>query len=189
MPKITVIQFLIIKQPRYYTVASSKNYRKDNVNIAISLVEWDTNINKKAEKRFGLASNFFKELYDNYCNDKNYLNEINIKILVKPSVFRLPKENEYPLLMIGTGTGVVPYIAFLEEKLSNVNSVDKVFRESILFFGSKNREFDFIFKEDMEKYKELGLYSDLKTAFSRDQVNYLLKLYTHRKKSTIFKIA
>jgi len=76
--------------------------------------------------------------------------------------------------MIGTGTGVAPFIAFLEDKLQNLKENKDLnnFKQSVLFFGSKNSNKDFIFKEDINSFKDKGLYSNLITAFSRDQVYF-----------------
>ena len=97
--------------------------------------------------------------------------DVYTRLVVKNSVFRLPPNDEAPLIMIGTGTGVAPYIAFFEEKMITKESMSlNNFKNSILFFGSKNSTKDYIFKEDIATFKVNGLLSEVITAFSRDQV-------------------
>jgi sulfite reductase (NADPH) flavoprotein alpha-component len=71
--------------------------------------------------------------------------------------------------MFSTGTGVAPFISFLQETEYRKN-LQKDTNELILFFGSKNRDCDFIYEEEILSWKENGLLSGLYLAFSRDSV-------------------
>ena len=86
--------------PRYYTIASSSVFDPTKIRIAISLTE--------DEKFTGLTSQFLKNVHDKredgMCN-----------IFVKDSMFEMPKSYDTPMIMVGPGTGVVPFIGFLEE--------------------------------------------------------------------------
>jgi sulfite reductase alpha subunit-like flavoprotein len=84
MPKISVTCILI--KPRYYTVASSQNYNKEKLEIAISLVDFESN----GKQRLGLTSKYFKNLFD-----KNMFvaGTIANKITVRESSFRVPHDN------------------------------------------------------------------------------------------------
>jgi sulfite reductase alpha subunit-like flavoprotein len=71
--------------------------------------------------------------------------------------------------MFSTGTGVAPFISFLQETEYRKN-LQKEINELILFFGSKNRESDFIYEEEILNWKEKEILSGLYLAFSRDSV-------------------
>ena len=74
--------------------------------------------------------------------------------------------------MIGPGTGVVPFIAFSEERryLKNQNA-DVELGPSILYFGFKEREHDYIYKDEISEFKDQGLLTTIHSAFSREQEN------------------
>ena len=145
--------------PRYYTCCSSMSKNKNVIELIITLVSWK-GVNDTL--RFGLTSNYFNDLYQNKTfKDK----EEFVEIAVKDSSFKLPKDPSTPLLMICTGSGIAPFISFLQEMESNKNNS----YESYLIYGSKNRKNDFIFKKELEEYKKNKILTECYTAFSRDQ--------------------
>jgi len=85
--------------PRYYTIASSSKVMPEQIRIAISLTH-DQTLGK-----YGQASKFLKEAAKGtQCN-----------IFVKDSMFELPNKTDTDMIMIGPGTGIVPFIGFIEE--------------------------------------------------------------------------
>lgn len=78
--------------------------------------------------------------------------------------FRLPETLNAPVVMIGSGTGIAPHIAFLQALESQYQSV-----ESYLFFGERHREKDFLYQTELENFLANGTLTQLFTAFSRDQ--------------------
>ena len=80
----------------------------------------------------------------------------------------MPINTDIPLVLLATGTGIAPYISFFQE-LQNRKKQNLPVNKTILFFGSKNRKYDFIFEEELTKYKEEGIIERIVTAFSRDQ--------------------
>ena len=90
------------------------------------------------------------------------------KIIIRDSSFRMPINTDIPLVLLATGTGIAPYISFFQE-LQNRKKQNLPVNKTILFFGSKNRKYDFIFEEELTKYKEEGIIERIVTAFSRDQ--------------------
>lgn len=78
--------------------------------------------------------------------------------------FRLPENLNAPVVMIGSGTGIAPHIAFLQALENQYQNV-----ESYLFFGERYREKDFLYQNELENYLANGTLTQLFTAFSRDQ--------------------
>lgn len=134
--------------PRYYTIASSSKVMPDQIRIAISLTH-DQSLGK-----YGQASRFLKDAKEGTeCN-----------IFVKDSMFEIPANPETNMIMIGPGTGIVPFIGFIDEIQS---MADAKFGQNNLYFGCRNPDFDFIFKDKLEKAEQNGTISELNVAFSR----------------------
>jgi sulfite reductase (NADPH) flavoprotein alpha-component len=78
--------------------------------------------------------------------------------------FRLPEDTTAPVIMIGPGTGIAPFRAFLEERQAKGETGD-----NWLFFGDQRRSLDFLYREQLEAMHKDGVLTRLDTAFSRDQ--------------------
>lgn len=97
--------------------------------------------------------------------DKKYTTIDKVPIYLRKNVnqFSFPENISKPMLLIGPGTGVAPYIGFLEEQMN-----EKKPNESIwLFFGCRNPDLDFIYKDELQEFKDSGVLTKLTTAFSR----------------------
>src|SRR5213079_967743 len=78
--------------------------------------------------------------------------------------FRPPPSGDTPMIMIGPGTGIAPFRAFLEDRrATGANG------KNWLFFGDQRRELDFLYAEELEAFRRDGLLTGLDLAFSRDQ--------------------
>jgi sulfite reductase (NADPH) flavoprotein alpha-component len=78
--------------------------------------------------------------------------------------FRLPEDASAPVIMVGPGTGIAPFRAFLEERQAKGETGD-----NWLFFGEQRQKLDFLYQEQLEGMHKAGLLTHLHTAFSRDQ--------------------
>jgi len=88
-----------------------------------------------------------------------------VKVFVQPSSgFKLPGKGETPIIMIGPGTGVAPFRAFLEER-----QVTGATGKNWLFFGDQNRSTDFLYEEQLTSWVTDGHLARLDLALSRDQ--------------------
>jgi sulfite reductase alpha subunit-like flavoprotein len=156
MPKIT---------PRFYTVASSSNYNKNKMEIIISLLNWK---GANGELRYGLTSKYYKDIFDNFKLGGNNGNKnFYTKIIIRESSFKLPKSLDAPMIMIATGTGIAPYISFCQE-FDHISNHKEIQNNTVLIFGSKNKQYDFIYEEEINSYMNKSIIKKLFTAFSRD---------------------
>lgn len=141
-------EFLIQKcdtiMPRYYTIASSAIVNPDQIRIAISLTTFKTH---DGRERLGLTSAFLKTAS-------------KAKIFVKNSNFEM--RTDVPMLMVGPGTGVVPFIAFTEERQHL-----KIDSEAHLFFGCRDKDNDFIYRDFLASMVDNKVISSFQLAFSR----------------------
>eukprot|EP00826_Nyctotherus_ovalis_P010201 TRINITY_DN12711_c0_g1_i1.p1 TRINITY_DN12711_c0_g1~~TRINITY_DN12711_c0_g1_i1.p1 ORF type:complete len:183 (+),score=35.22 TRINITY_DN12711_c0_g1_i1:1373-1921(+) len=97
---------------------------------------------------------------------KNLSRPCYIKGFIKDSQFRLPSSPSIPMIMVGTGSGIAPFIGFIEEK-EHVGSAK--YGEFELYFGCKYKEKDFIYRKDLQRWKDKGILNGLHLAFSMDQ--------------------
>jgi sulfite reductase (NADPH) flavoprotein alpha-component len=78
--------------------------------------------------------------------------------------FRLPEDGNVPLIMVGPGTGIAPFRAFLQHRKAHGHAGD-----NWLFFGDQRKETDFLYRDDLEGMQKQGILTRLDLAFSRDQ--------------------
>ena len=164
--KITLpelIQILPSIIPRYYTCSSSFNKNQELLEIIITLVKLK---GPSEEKRYGLTSNFFNDLFTSKLFTKK---DCYVNMIVKESVFKIPKEVSIPMIMVCTGSGIAPFISFLNEFDIMKKNNEKLIFETYLIFGSMNKKNDFLFENELNNYKKSGILKDYYTAFSRDQ--------------------
>ncbi len=146
--------------PRLYSIASSQAEVEAEVHLTVALVEDERN----GHKRFGGASHFLANAEEGS----------EVKVYVEPNNhFRLPADPQTPVIMIGPGTGVAPFRAFMQER-SQQNNVG----ESWLFFGNPHFEQDFLYQTEWQQYLNDGTLTRLDSAFSRDQAN---KIYVQHR--------
>jgi sulfite reductase (NADPH) flavoprotein alpha-component len=139
-------------QPRLYSISSSPKAHPDEVHITVGGVRYETH----GRARQGVCSIF---LADRVAIDGT------APVFIQPSPgFRLPQLPETPVIMIGPGTGIAPFRAFLEERQITGPS-----GQNWLFFGDQCQATDFLYREQLQVMIEEGHLARLDTAFSRDQ--------------------
>jgi sulfite reductase (NADPH) flavoprotein alpha-component len=137
--------------PRFYSVASSQKVIPNEVHLTVALSSYE----KMGEVRFGVASHFL-------CNLAR-VQETPILGFVQPSLhFTLPPSDDHPIIMIGPGTGIAPFRAFIQERHSR-----KAAGKNWLFFGERHRTHDFLYEEFLAPHVDTG-FLKLDLAFSRD---------------------
>jgi sulfite reductase (NADPH) flavoprotein alpha-component len=138
-------------QPRLYSISSSHNATPGKLSLTVDSVRYV--VGKR--KRLGLASTFLAERIN--PGDK-------VKVYVqKAHAFGLPQDAKTPIIMIGPGTGVAPFRAFLlDRKATGATG------KNWLFFGHQRSDCDFFYRDELNAMKTSGLLTRLSLAWSRD---------------------
>lgn len=139
--------------PRLYSIASSQAEVDQEVHLTVGLVEYD----KGDDKRYGGASSFLSQRLEEGGEVKVFVENNNN--------FKLPQDDNTPVIMIGPGTGIAPFRSFIQER-DNRDAEGK----NWLFFGDRTFTQDFLYQVEWQKYLKSGLLNRLDVAFSRDQV-------------------
>ena len=138
--------------PRYYSIASSRKAIGDQAHLLVAAVRHEAH----GRARSGVASVDVAERRK--VGDR-------LKVFLKPNThFRLPNDPERPVIMIGPGTGVAPFRAFMQER----DAVGARGR-NWLVFGHRNNTHDFLYQLDWQDLLKRGVLTRLDVAFSRDQ--------------------
>lgn len=151
---ITAGQFLALLRklpPRLYSIASSHNASPDEVHLTVAVVRYQSH----GLQRQGVASTF---LADRVPED----GQVPVYVDSNPN-FRLPADPQAPIIMVGPGTGVAPFRAFLAER-----EVAGATGKNWLFFGDRNFHSDFLYQQEWLDYRSAGLLNRIDVAFSRD---------------------
>src|SRR5579885_2405377 len=141
-------------RPRLYSIASSPKAGKDEIHLVVEAVRYQ----KRARPRHGVAST--------YLSDRLGPDETVSVFVHRAPGFRLPAGVDTPIVMIGAGTGLAPFRAFLQERRALGTRA-----RNWLVFGNQRRSSDFLFQAELEDYHRDGLLTRLDTAFSRDQAD------------------
>ncbi len=151
-------------QPRLYSIASSAKAFPEQVHFTIDIVRYESH----GRQRKGVCSSFLAERAA----------DVAVPVYPTPSKhFRLPDDPATPIIMIGPGTGIAPFRAFLQER-REIGAHGKAW----LFFGAQREKCDYFYKEEFEILQKDGFLTNLTCAFSRDQTH---KVYVqHRMKES-----
>ncbi|KAG7249542.1 hypothetical protein CRUP_032923, partial [Coryphaenoides rupestris] len=132
-------------QARYYSIASSSKYKT-----------------KTGRLHNGVATNWLK----NKVVDNGH--KSTVPMYIRKSQFRLPFKSTNPVIMVGPGTGIAPFVGFIQER-GWLKEQGKEVGETLMFFGCRHKEEDFIYQEELEEAEKGEVLSKLHVAFSRDQ--------------------
>ncbi|EFA80409.1 NADPH-cytochrome-P450 oxidoreductase [Heterostelium album PN500] len=136
--------------PRYYSIASSMAHNDKTVSLCVAIVRYQL----YGTDRVGIAST--------HMSDRLAIgDQCSIYVNNNPD-FRLPEDPSTPILMIGPGTGIAPFVAFIQERLKQ-NATG----EMQLYFGSRSSSLDFLYGPELKQYEADGAIK-LYTAFSRE---------------------
>ncbi len=140
--------------PRLYSISSSPAAHGREVHCTVAVVRYRTH----NRERGGIASTMLADRVD--------MGE-RLPIYIQPNKkFRLPKDPRTPMIMIGPGTGIAPFRAFLHERQALGQS-----GKNWLFFGERSARTDFLYCEELRTMCDTGHLTRLDTAFSRDQAH------------------
>jgi len=153
--QFSAAEFLALLKPlqhRAYSISSSGKAHPDTVHLTISSVRY----NSHDREHKGVCSTYLSDL----ANE-----ETAVRCFFSPNkVFRVPEDNDLPMIMVGPGTGIAPFRAFLQEReFRNAKGINW------LFFGDRNASTDFIYRDEIEAMQKSSVLGKLDLAFSRDQ--------------------
>ncbi len=138
--------------PRLYSIASSQTEVDEEVHLTVAVVEYQ----QGDDTRFGGASSFLSHRLEEGDEVKVFIEHNNN--------FKLPQDDNAPVIMIGPGTGIAPFRSFVQER-DNRDAKGK----NWLFFGDRTFTQDFLYQVEWQKYLKSGVVNQLDVAFSRDQ--------------------
>lgn len=137
--------------PRLYSIASSQAAFEDEVHLTVSLVRSAT----AGAERLGGATGFLCERLARGAS-------VGVYVVENPG-FRLPEDGSTPVILIGAGTGVAPYRAFLQQRAAHGDS-----GRNWLIFGNRHFRRDFLYQLDWLGHRDAGRLNRVSLAFSRD---------------------
>lgn len=141
--------------PRLYSIASAQSEVEEEVHLTVAVVRYPQ---EDGTVRSGAASSY---LADRLAEDAE------VRVFVEHNDnFRLPANPDTPIIMVGPGTGIAPFRAFMQEREAQDAS-----GKNWLFFGNPHFTQDFLYQLEWQRYVKSGLLSKISLAFSRDQAN------------------
>jgi sulfite reductase (NADPH) flavoprotein alpha-component len=145
----TVLQRLT---PRMYSISSSQKMHPGAVETTVRVIRYDSH----GRERQGLCSG--------HMGERAPVGSTMPIFLHANQMFRLPEDTAAPVIMIGPGTGLAPFRAFLEERQANGDK-----GKNWLFFGDQRKKLDYLYEDQLEGMHKDGVLTHLDLAFSRDQ--------------------
>jgi sulfite reductase (NADPH) flavoprotein alpha-component len=139
-------------QPRLYSISSSPKAHPGQVHLTVNVVRFES----LTRRRKGVCSTFLADRIEPVAPLPIFIH--------KNKNFRPPANSEAPMIMVGPGTGIAPFRAFLQERRASGAK-----GKNWLFFGDQRAATDFLYREELEAMKQEGVLSRLDLAFSRDQ--------------------
>jgi sulfite reductase (NADPH) flavoprotein alpha-component len=140
-------------QPRLYSVASSLRVYPEQVHLIVDVISYESH----GRMRKGVCSTFLAERAE------------HVPVRLYPSSakhFHLPEDPNIPIIMVGPGTGIAPFRAYLQERQA-LGAKGK----NWLFFGAQREKCDYAYQEDFAQFQRDGVLTRLDCAWSRDQAH------------------
>ena len=148
-------------QPRLYSISSSLKAHPEQVHLTVATVRYETH----GRQRKGVASTFLAERAEHPAPIPLFFHSAKH--------FRLPEDPSLPIIMVGPGTGIAPFRAYLEERQATGAT-----GKNWLFFGDQRAEYDYLYREEFAAMQAAGTLTRLDLAFSRDQTE---KIYVQHR--------
>lgn len=163
--------------PRFYTISSSRLAHPDRIHVTVSVLQTPQTDGRIFD---GVCSSYLSRLaipesrHDDRKKRQSRPGEQgskqprqwpHIRVFVRESKFRLPRDTTTPIILIGPGTGIAPMRAFLHERSKQLEMGLPIGR-TVLYFGCRH-EHDYIYRTELELFQSQGILSELHVAFSR----------------------
>jgi NADPH-ferrihemoprotein reductase len=183
VPFDLIVESISRLQPRYYSISSSSKEDPHKISVTAVTLQYDAS----GRTVYGVNTNYLWRIHEalnglepnntiptyNIHGPRNSFYEDNSKVAkvpvhVRHSQFKLPRNSEIPIIMIGPGTGVAPFRGFVRERVLSKKQGKSV-GPTVLFFGCRSADQDFLYEDEWpELFESLGDKSRIITAFSRD---------------------
>ena len=147
--------------PRLYSIASSPKVHPTEIHLTVAVVRYATN----HRERVGVCSTFL--------SDRVLVGSTPTPVFVSHSHFGLPVDAAMDVIMVGPGTGIAPFRAFVQDRVASGAT-----GRNWVFFGDQHRATDFLYEEEWQQWVARGQVARVDTAFSRDQAT---KVYVQDK--------
>ena len=153
------VSLLRTMPPRLYSIASSLSAHSEEVHLTVAVVRYEGH----GRERKGVCSSYLAERVGD-----------TIPCYLHPNKnFKLPEDPSTPIIMVGPGTGIAPFRAFIEERQATGAT-----GRNWLFFGDRSQNTDYLYGNEWESYQKDGILNELDLAWSRDQQE---KVYVQHK--------
>ncbi|XP_048379347.1 methionine synthase reductase isoform X3 [Stegostoma tigrinum] len=179
-PLSLLLEHLPKLQVRSYSAASSPKYHPGKLHFVFNIVEFPS-CPEKPIKRRGVCTGWLAEqvmpMLQNYENETIISDSLSngfelpqISIFSRHNpFFHLPAVMAAPIIMVGPGTGIAPFIGFLQHRQKQKEeNPDFAFGEMWLFYGCRHHDRDYLFRNELKGFQDNGTLTHLKTCFSRD---------------------
>ena len=140
--------------PRLYSVASSPKVHPNETHLTVAVVRYQTN----QRDRVGVCSTFLA--------DRVPVGSARAPVFVSPSHFGPPEDGARDIIMVGPGTGIAPFRAFMQDRVAA-----RATGRNWVFYGDQHRATDFLYEDDWMHWQSTGALTRLDLAFSRDQLH------------------
>lgn len=147
--------------PRLYSIASSPKVFPTEIHLTVAVVRYQTN----GRERAGVCSTFM--------SDRVQVGQTSVPVFVSNSHFGPPADNAKDAIMVGPGTGIAPFRAFVQDRVA-----DGASGRNWVFFGDQKAATDFLYEDEWKDYLAKGQIARLDLAWSRDQAQ---KIYVQDK--------
>ncbi|XP_061527293.1 nitric oxide synthase, brain isoform X2 [Phycodurus eques] len=158
MPSTLLLTQLPLLQPRYYSISSSPDVHPGEIHLTVAVVSY------RAKDGEG-------PVHHGVCS--SWLNRIEkgdvVPCFVRSApLFRLPKDQQAPCILVGPGTGIAPFRSFWQQRMFDLQQKGVESRPMILVFGCRQSEMDHIYKEETVQARNKEVFKELFTAYSRE---------------------
>lgn len=171
-----LLDMIPLIQPRLFSISSSMAVHPQQVHLTVAVVRFKTPMKRIAT---GLCTNWLSETDPHSHSSPSAPSQLSPDILSSSlarvwirrssTLFKLPADPSVPLILVGPGTGVAPFRAFIEQRHYECKVLGQEVGEIVLFFGCRHREKDELYGSEWRSYAEEGTLSAYHCAFSRDQ--------------------
>lgn len=158
-------------QARSFSISSSPSMHPSRVHITVAVAKFTTPMRRTRE---GLCSTWLRDLPVG----------ATLPVWFRQGTLRLPASDQVPLVMVGPGTGMAPFRSFYQERWMRHRSGAHV-AQTLLFFGNRNRECDFLYGDEMVELQQSAGFFRLFTAFSRDQEQKIYVQHEIKRQSSL----